>query len=249
MQKQNPEVKASKICRSCTSDTSHIAACVSKSNQTFFQVVVCTNVTNKDGLHAIVSEQELGVLFGRSRNGSHWRRLHFAVAPCGALRSRVRTLLARTRIGHGGSDSRFDPHDAISRRTRKPRDDLAPPRPITDPDLISGGPVNLQHESGKIPEISQMDRDLGHLRREARRTFHRIPVWISPTGECNLELGVRAHNLVVCPLRKLFPRRFGQWMSVTQLRQVSSVGVTAVTAELDLDEARFPLQIDAHIRN
>ena len=48
----------------------------------------------------------------------------------------------------------FDPHDAISRRTRKPRDDLAPPRPITDPDLISGGPVNLSTESGKIPEIS-----------------------------------------------------------------------------------------------
>ena len=31
---------------------------------------------------------------------------------------------------------------------------LARPRPITDPDPISGGPVNLSTESGKIPEIS-----------------------------------------------------------------------------------------------
>ena len=30
-------------------------------------------------------------------------------------------------------------------------------------------------------------------------------MWISPTGECNLELSVRAHDLVVCPLHKLFP--------------------------------------------
>ena len=53
-----------------------------------------------------------------------------------------------------GHTLQFDPHDAISRRTRKPSDDLARPRPITDPDPISGGPVNLSTESGKIPEIS-----------------------------------------------------------------------------------------------
>ena len=59
-----------------------------------------------------------------------------------------------------------------------------------------------------------------HLRREARRTFHRIPVWISPTGECNLELSVRAHDRYMS-VTQVVPRQFGQWMTVTQLRQVS----------------------------
>ena len=49
----------------------------------------------------------------------------------------------------------FDPHEAISRLIPKLSDDLARPRPITDPDLISGGPVNLSTESSKIPEISR----------------------------------------------------------------------------------------------
>ena len=60
----------------------------------------------------------------------------------------------------------------------------------------------IRQDSRNLPRT---DRDLGHLRREARRTFHRIPVWISPTGECNLELSVRAHDLVMRPLHKLFP--------------------------------------------